>query len=204
MNLPPGKTCKDCMSFQKCIRLFGCIATNDNCDWSPSRFEGWPSESAREFFTKPRPELQPVSASNSHAVLIDENARLRAELAEANRKGRDLCNQNGNLICNVLRLGSAWSLLSVLEELEWAARHLLGEFNYDAHGHERIKDAVEASKEIRAALVPAPTRAEEWDGVMKRAHEPVKCAKCGVKIGIAAVLGVKFCPKCCKPKEVKP
>jgi len=146
-------------------------------------------------------EPRPVSASNSHAVIIAEVFKLRAELAEATRKGKDLCKQNGDLMTNVLRDGRAWSLLCVLEELEWVANAALDDQDSDRPGYKKTQQAIAASKEIRAALA-TPTRAQEWDSVMDRAHNPVLCAKCGQKIGIAAVLGVKFCPKCCK--EAKP
>lgn len=38
MKLPEGKTCGDCIHFERCVMLFGCPKTNDHCDWSPSRF----------------------------------------------------------------------------------------------------------------------------------------------------------------------
>jgi hypothetical protein len=38
MNLPAGYTCGDCRFHYHCKALFGCPHTNDNCDWSPSRF----------------------------------------------------------------------------------------------------------------------------------------------------------------------
>lgn len=38
MQLPPGKTCGDCVHFRRCEKLFGCDPTSVTCDWSPSRF----------------------------------------------------------------------------------------------------------------------------------------------------------------------
>ena len=67
MNLPAGKTCGDCSFYGRCKAFFGCPATNDNCDWSPSKF-------------KQKVAIATVTASNSQAVLIDENQRLRAEV----------------------------------------------------------------------------------------------------------------------------
>jgi hypothetical protein len=125
----------------------------------------------------------------------EREARERAEeaLKEAERKGRDLCNQNGDLLTNVVRIGSAWSLRSVLEELEWAANHLLGEFNYDGHGHERIKCAVDASREIRSSLSPAQPAPEEVceheysDSARYSESGEWLCIKCGkpAKGGVA-------------------
>jgi hypothetical protein len=38
MNLPPGKTCGDCVHFKRCDCIFGHIAGDEACDWAPSRF----------------------------------------------------------------------------------------------------------------------------------------------------------------------
>lgn len=38
INLPEGKTCGDCVHFQRCNAMFGHIASDEICDWSPSRF----------------------------------------------------------------------------------------------------------------------------------------------------------------------
>jgi hypothetical protein len=38
MSLPDGKTCGDCHHFQRCNAIFGHIAVDEVCDWSPSRF----------------------------------------------------------------------------------------------------------------------------------------------------------------------
>jgi hypothetical protein len=38
MNLPAGKTCGDCVHFRHCNLIFGHIAADEVCDWSPSRF----------------------------------------------------------------------------------------------------------------------------------------------------------------------
>lgn len=38
MNLPEGMTCGDCMHFRRCNMMFGHIAGDEVCDWSPSRF----------------------------------------------------------------------------------------------------------------------------------------------------------------------
>jgi hypothetical protein len=39
MDLPAGKTCSDCVHFQRtCIWLIGCKPTNTRCDWNPSRY----------------------------------------------------------------------------------------------------------------------------------------------------------------------
>jgi regulator of replication initiation timing len=77
MNLPPGKTCGDCANFARCQGFFGCPATNDNCDWSPSKF-------------KQKVAIATVTASNSHAVLIDENQRLRAEVKKLTEEARQV------------------------------------------------------------------------------------------------------------------
>lgn len=69
MNLPPGKTCGDCFFYERCKGFFGCPATNDNCDWSPSRF-------------KQRVAIATVSASNSHAMLIAEVVKYKQESLE--------------------------------------------------------------------------------------------------------------------------
>lgn len=38
MNLPLGKTCGDCVHCHRCTTMFGHIPTDEQCDWSPSRF----------------------------------------------------------------------------------------------------------------------------------------------------------------------
>lgn len=38
MDLPEGKTCADCAHFRRCNLMFGHIAADEVCDWSPSRF----------------------------------------------------------------------------------------------------------------------------------------------------------------------
>lgn len=38
MNLPEGMTCANCVHFARCNALFGHIATDEVCDWAPSRF----------------------------------------------------------------------------------------------------------------------------------------------------------------------
>jgi hypothetical protein len=88
MNLPPGKTCGDCSFYGRCKAFFGCPATNDNCDWSPSKF-------------KQKVAIATVTASNSQAVLIDENQRLRAEVKklteEADHNAQRVLRQNDEI-----------------------------------------------------------------------------------------------------------
>ena len=38
MNLPEGKTCGDCVHIQRCNAIFGHMASDERCDWYPSRF----------------------------------------------------------------------------------------------------------------------------------------------------------------------
>lgn len=38
MKLPVDKTCGDCRNFPRCSALFGHIAADEVCDFSPSRF----------------------------------------------------------------------------------------------------------------------------------------------------------------------
>lgn len=38
MELPAGKTCGDCRHFRRCNAMFGHIAEDEVCDWSPSRY----------------------------------------------------------------------------------------------------------------------------------------------------------------------
>jgi hypothetical protein len=38
MNLPPGKTCADCVHVHRCCALFGHMPQDQVCDWYPSRF----------------------------------------------------------------------------------------------------------------------------------------------------------------------
>jgi hypothetical protein len=38
MQLPAGRTCGDCASFNTCKVLFGRAPSNTRCDWAPSRF----------------------------------------------------------------------------------------------------------------------------------------------------------------------
>ncbi|OLU23112.1 hypothetical protein BVH03_23075 [Pseudomonas sp. PA15(2017)] len=39
MDLPEGMTCGDCRHARRCIAMFGHIAEDLSCDWSPSRFQ---------------------------------------------------------------------------------------------------------------------------------------------------------------------
>jgi hypothetical protein len=39
MNLPDDKVCKDCFHFKRCNAIYGHIAEDAVCDWSPSRFK---------------------------------------------------------------------------------------------------------------------------------------------------------------------
>jgi hypothetical protein len=38
MDLPAGKTCGDCSHFTRCNLIYGHIAADEVCDWSPSLF----------------------------------------------------------------------------------------------------------------------------------------------------------------------
>ena len=38
MNLPEGKTCGDCVHIRRCNAIFGHMATDEHCDWFPSKF----------------------------------------------------------------------------------------------------------------------------------------------------------------------
>lgn len=46
MSLPDGKTCGDCAHFRRCNMIFGHIATDEVCDWAPSRFIAVKNEAA--------------------------------------------------------------------------------------------------------------------------------------------------------------
>ena len=40
MNLPEGHTCVDCVHFKTpCATIYGRIASDESCDWFPSRFQ---------------------------------------------------------------------------------------------------------------------------------------------------------------------
>ena len=39
MDLPRGKTCSDCVNFDRCGSIYGLIAEDAVCDWYPSRFK---------------------------------------------------------------------------------------------------------------------------------------------------------------------
>ena len=39
MDLPEGKTCGDCVHFNRCNSIYGHITEDESCDWSPSRFK---------------------------------------------------------------------------------------------------------------------------------------------------------------------
>ncbi len=38
MNLPQGKTCGDCVHIPRCNAIYGHMASDEQCDWYPSRF----------------------------------------------------------------------------------------------------------------------------------------------------------------------
>jgi len=38
MQLPEGKHCSDCVHYSYCVKLFKCLPTNIECDFSPSKF----------------------------------------------------------------------------------------------------------------------------------------------------------------------
>ena len=38
MNLPPDKTCGNCIHFIRCKNIYGRIAPDEVCDWAPSKF----------------------------------------------------------------------------------------------------------------------------------------------------------------------
>lgn len=38
MDLPPGKTCEDCINCRLCCAVYGKTPKDTECDWSPSRF----------------------------------------------------------------------------------------------------------------------------------------------------------------------
>lgn len=38
MNLPPGMSCDHCGHFGNCRAMFGVIADDEKCDFSPNRF----------------------------------------------------------------------------------------------------------------------------------------------------------------------
>jgi hypothetical protein len=37
--IPQGMTCNDCTGFRRCAALFGHVAADRVCDWSPHRFQ---------------------------------------------------------------------------------------------------------------------------------------------------------------------
>jgi len=39
LNLPAGKTCKDCVHCYRCTRMFGVKETNVECDFYPVLFQ---------------------------------------------------------------------------------------------------------------------------------------------------------------------
>ena len=39
MDLPPGKTCGDCVHCRRCMLMFGHIPEDESCDWYPVRFQ---------------------------------------------------------------------------------------------------------------------------------------------------------------------
>lgn len=38
MNLPPGKTCADCIHTSRCVAIFGVIPEDQRCDFFPVRY----------------------------------------------------------------------------------------------------------------------------------------------------------------------
>ena len=38
MNLPGDKRCGDCVHIRRCNAIFGHMATDERCDWYPSKF----------------------------------------------------------------------------------------------------------------------------------------------------------------------
>ncbi len=39
MDLPPGKTCSDCVHCGRCCAIYGHIPSDEVCDFNPSRFK---------------------------------------------------------------------------------------------------------------------------------------------------------------------
>lgn len=39
LNLPPGKTCADCVHTPRCVAIFGMIPEDQACDFFPIRFQ---------------------------------------------------------------------------------------------------------------------------------------------------------------------
>lgn len=39
MYLPADRTCADCQHFPRCSAIYGHIAADEVCDWSPSRYQ---------------------------------------------------------------------------------------------------------------------------------------------------------------------
>lgn len=75
MNLPEGSTCADCRHFARCEAIFGHIATDEVCDWSPSRFS--PAERAtvsaalaKEFAAGEAVDLAPCYALTHDEALV--------------------------------------------------------------------------------------------------------------------------------------
>lgn len=38
MQLPPGKTCADCVHTARCCAMFGHVPEDTYCDWWPSKY----------------------------------------------------------------------------------------------------------------------------------------------------------------------
>jgi hypothetical protein len=107
MNLPEGRTCKDCVSFQGCMKLFGCSGDNTTCDWSPSNFkEGWEYRNKERKglvgkltclaedisdMTSLNPE-RAASASRAWIMLQDDEKEIRKLLAKIEKLNKDRTN----------------------------------------------------------------------------------------------------------------
>ena len=95
MNLPPDKTCGNCFHFQRCKNIYGRIAKDEVCDWSPSKFmEARMLNKIQEIEIKVK-EIGSFFLSNSGRLAeVVERLDIEYELNELLVSFKEILNEN--------------------------------------------------------------------------------------------------------------
>ena len=139
MDLPPDKTCGDCVHISRCTKMIGRQPDDMLCDWSPSRF----------WLAKPRVVLSPESPDNPPTAHSDATAREADGMPPMNGwdKLGQLHKRLGDMLANPNPGLSTWmQALSVL---------LMDMADYAGHGYvSAFPDLLEALREMAEGWRP--------------------------------------------------